>query len=92
MAVLLGVRSQSVAAEMQLRLGTTIRRGQRGITLLETRVVSLLREQRGFSLIETVIALGVLGLIGVAFLSALTGSGKATGRLSDGVQAEALIR
>ena len=38
------------------------------------------------------IALGVLGVIGVAFLSALTTSTRATGRLSDGVQAEALIR
>ena len=50
------------------------------------------RGERGFSLIETVIALGVLGVIGIAFLTALTTSSKATGSLSDGVQAEALIR
>ena len=38
------------------------------------------------------IALGVLGAIGVGFLNALTTAGTATGRFSDGVQAEALIR
>ena len=50
------------------------------------------RRERGFSLVETVIALGVLGVIGVAFLNALTTSISATGRLSDWVQAEALVR
>ena len=48
--------------------------------------------ERGFSLIETVIALGIFATIGIAFLSAVTTSTKATGQLDDGVQAEALAR
>ena len=51
-----------------------------------------LRWGRGFSLIETVIALGIFAMIGVAFLTAITTSTRATGRLDDGVQAEALAR
>ena len=47
---------------------------------------------RGFSLLETVIALGIFAAIGVAFLMAITTSTRATGRLDDGVQAEALAR
>lgn len=47
---------------------------------------------RGFSLLETVIALGIFAAIGVAFLMAVTTSTRATGRLDDGVQAEALAR
>lgn len=41
---------------------------------------------------ELLIALGLLGVIGGAFMNALTTSISATGTLSDGVQAEALIR
>ena len=51
-----------------------------------------MRGKRGFSLLETVIALGIFATIGVAFLAAITTSTKATGRLDDGVQAEALAR
>ncbi len=51
-----------------------------------------MRSKRGFSLLETVIALGIFATIGVAFLAAITTSTKATGRLDDGVQAEALAR
>ena len=51
-----------------------------------------MRTKRGFSLLETVIALGIFATIGVAFLAAITTSTKATGRLDDGVQAEALAR
>ena len=51
-----------------------------------------MRGVRGFSLLETVIALGIFAAIGVAFLMAITTSTRATGRLDDGVQAEALAR
>ncbi len=51
-----------------------------------------MRGVRGFSLLETVVALGVFAVIGVAFLMAITTSTRATGTLDDGVQAEALAR
>lgn len=51
-----------------------------------------MRGVRGFSLLETMIALGIFAAIGVAFLMAVTTSTRATGRLDDGVQAEALAR
>ena len=43
-------------------------------------------------MVETVVALGVFAVIGVAFLLAVATSTKATGTLDDGVQAEALAR
>jgi len=50
------------------------------------------RGQRGFSLMETIIAIGILGMVGTAFMSALVVGGRATGKLSDQVQAAALAR
>jgi prepilin-type N-terminal cleavage/methylation domain-containing protein len=39
----------------------------------------ILREQRGLSLLEILVAVGVLAVIGTAFLSALTTSSKSVG-------------
>jgi prepilin-type N-terminal cleavage/methylation domain-containing protein len=50
------------------------------------------RDQRGFSLIETIIAIGILGMVGTAFMSALVVGGRSTRLLDDQVQAEALAR
>ena len=47
---------------------------------------------KGVTLIETLIALGILGLVGTAFMAALVTGGRATRLLDDQVQAEALAR
>ncbi|MBI2172200.1 MAG: type II secretion system protein [Chloroflexi bacterium] len=51
-----------------------------------------LERQQGFSLVETLIALGILGMIGIAFLHALGAGTLATGILDEQVQAAALAR
>jgi len=51
-----------------------------------------LKEQRGISLIETLIALGILALIGVAFISSLTTAYNSVDLYDEQTQAEALIR
>lgn len=51
-----------------------------------------LREQQGISLLETLLVVGVLGFIAVAFLSALATGSRATGTLDEHVQAESLAR
>lgn len=48
--------------------------------------------QRGISLVETVIALGILGFIGMAFLAALSTGSKSTRILNEQVVMEGLAR
>jgi len=48
--------------------------------------------QRGIGLIETVIALGILGFIGVVFLSAMTTGFRSTGIQDEQITAESLAR
>ena len=52
----------------------------------------LKRSSEGISLLETVVALGILGLVGVAFMGALTTTFTATEISSKKVTAENLIR
>jgi prepilin-type N-terminal cleavage/methylation domain-containing protein len=47
----------------------------------------LSRRQRGFTLIETVVALGILGAIGVSFVAALNTSARLSRNLDEDVQA-----
>lgn len=49
-------------------------------------------KSRGIALLETVVALGVLGLVGVAFMSAMTTSFRATDINDDRVTGENLLR
>ena len=51
-----------------------------------------LKGERGFSLMEVMIALGILGFIGVAFLTALATAARSTGTLDEQVVAESLAR
>ena len=50
------------------------------------------RVQKGVSLIDTVIALGILGLIGVAFLSGLTATSRAVMISQEDVLVESLAK
>ena len=59
---------------------------------LKKEKIRLFREQRGVSLIETIIALGLLGLIGVAYLSGLTTTSKAVIISQEEVAAESLAK
>ena len=52
----------------------------------------LFRGQKGISLIETVIALAILGLIGVAFLNGLTTTSRAVAMSQERVTAESLAK
>ena len=52
----------------------------------------LKRSRKGISLLETVVALGILGLVGVAFMGALTTTFTATEISEKKVTAENLIR
>lgn len=52
----------------------------------------IIKGQRGISLIETVIALSILGFIGVAFLSAYYSGFLGTGKVDEFVTAESLAR
>jgi type II secretory pathway pseudopilin PulG len=51
-----------------------------------------LKDQRGISLLETVIALAILGVIGVAFMISISSSTRAVQILDEQTQAEALAR
>ena len=48
--------------------------------------------QKGMTLLETLVALGILALIGVAFMSALSTGTRSTAILDEQVQAESLAR
>ncbi|MFQ5860467.1 MAG: prepilin-type N-terminal cleavage/methylation domain-containing protein [Dehalococcoidia bacterium] len=52
----------------------------------------LLRNQQGISLLELVIAIGILGLVGTAFLSALFTGSTVTGTVDEQLEADALAR
>lgn len=50
------------------------------------------QEQRGFALLEMLMALGLLGVIGVGFMAAMSTTSLSTARLDEHVQAVALAR
>jgi len=63
------------------------------VTVLVKRLLTrLIRKESGASLIEVVIALALLAIIGVAFLSALTGSSKARLVADEHASADTLAR
>ena len=52
----------------------------------------LLRGQGGFTLLEVILAMGILGIVGVAFMSTLNAGTKSAGTVDEQTQAEALAR
>ena len=55
-------------------------------------MIRLMRNEKGFSLIEVIIALALLGIIGIAFLSGLATASKATFIADERTTAESLAR
>jgi len=55
-------------------------------------MIKQLRKQRGFGLVEVIIALGLLGIIGIAFLGALATSSSAVMISDERATAESLAR
>ncbi len=50
------------------------------------------QKQRGFALLEMLMALGLMGVVGVGFMSAVSTASLSTSRLDEHVQAVALAR
>jgi prepilin-type N-terminal cleavage/methylation domain-containing protein len=55
-------------------------------------MIKRLRKQRGFGLVEVIIALGLLGIIGIAFMGALATSSTATILYDEQATSESLAR
>jgi len=53
---------------------------------------ALLRGQKGMTLIDTLVALGILGAIGIAFMNALSTGSRTSGLLDNVAMAEKLVR
>ena len=53
---------------------------------------TLLEEQKGMTLIDTLVALAILGAIGIAFMNALSTGSRTSGHLDDVATAERLVR
>ena len=62
------------------------------IKAFRKRAVARLVGQRGFSLLEVIVALGILGFIGVAFMSALGSAVQSQGIVKENVRGENLVR
>ena len=56
------------------------------------RPVRWLAQERGFTMLEVIIALGILGFVGVAFLAAVGTSSRSTSILDEAARSEVLAR
>jgi len=56
------------------------------------RIHALLREQKGMTLIDTLVALAILGAVGIAFMNALSAGSSASGQVDEVAMTEKLVR